>query len=113
MSTGRRIYYTNPTMLPSGDAWRCAVCKNVYDTEAEARSCAEADHARKGKMTIKPFSVERADGRGYCEAISRKQYEAGSWGAAHMSCAKLGVEQVDGHWVCTIHKDPKKRYGWN
>jgi hypothetical protein len=49
MSAGRRILYTNPTMLPSGQHWRCAVCKNVYDSEPEARTCAEADHAKKGR----------------------------------------------------------------
>jgi hypothetical protein len=57
--------------------------------------------------------VTKKEERPFCEAVSRKQYEAASWGASKVGCGNRGVEQVDGHWVCRVHKDPNKRYGWN
>lgn len=49
----------------------------------------------------------------FCEAVTRRQFEASSWGASNVGCNNRGVTQVEGHWVCRIHEDEKKRYGWN
>lgn len=57
------IEYTNPTHLVKevGAPWQCAVCKNKYDSEEEARSCAERDHARKRRAATLQVEASWAD----------------------------------------------------
>jgi hypothetical protein len=43
------IRYTNPKFCANGRDWACCVCNNKYDTDTEARQCAERDHERKNK----------------------------------------------------------------
>jgi hypothetical protein len=49
----------------------------------------------------------------FCEATTRKQMETPYWGQSKIGCGRRGVMQIEGHWVCKLHSDPKKRYGWN
>lgn len=41
------IKRTNPDKIPQarGAGWRCCACAEPYETETEARTCAETDHA--------------------------------------------------------------------
>lgn len=53
----------------------------------------------------------------YCEAISRRQFEATAWGDSRIGCSNYGTVEVIERGVkrltCSVHSDPKKRYGWN
>jgi hypothetical protein len=57
--------------------------------------------------------LKQQDDRPFCQAKTRKQYEASTWAAAHQGCSRRGVMQIDGYWVCKQHADERKRYGWN
>lgn len=59
------------------------------------------------------MATKTKEERPFCEAKTRKQMETPYWGESQIGCGNRGVEQVDGHWVCRVHKDEKKRYGWN
>jgi hypothetical protein len=62
---------------------------------------------------IDPTRSVRRDGRLYCEAKTRRQFESGTWDGANDPCGNLASTVVDGHPVCRVHADPDKRYGWN
>jgi hypothetical protein len=49
----------------------------------------------------------------FCEAKTRKQVETPWWGQSRIGCSRRGVMQIDGYWVCKLHSDERKRYGWN
>lgn len=60
-----------------------------------------------------PMKKKKNEERPFCDAISRRQFEATTWGDAHIGCSRYGVVLIDGHWACKLHSDPNKRYGWN
>lgn len=79
-----------------GKAYRCPECKQrvIADTT--------------GKIRVHYFE------RPFCEAKTRKQIESPYWGESKIGCGNRGAIQLeDGHWVCRIHADETKRYGWN
>jgi hypothetical protein len=41
------IQRTNPDYIAHTASWRCASCRSIYATEAEARDCAVDDHAKR------------------------------------------------------------------
>ena len=52
----------------------------------------------------------------FCEAVTRKQFEAAHWGDSKIGCgrkAKVWDDRDPAGWFCTQHADPDKRYGVN
>lgn len=51
--------------------------------------------------------------RYYCQAVTRKQFEAASWADAHIGCSRIATTHDKDGWFCRQHEDPNKRYGVN
>ena len=87
------IRVTNPTQRAGfGGKWSCIVCHNVYDTEDEARACAEVDHRRRGRVSDKgalfklgrvvatPAALDRAHEHGIDVFALLSRHVTGDWG---------------------------------
>lgn len=48
----------------------------------------------------------------YCQAVTRRQFESGTWGGSHVGCGNKAkyYDEKTRRWYCHIHRDPDKRY---